>query len=606
MRSLLILNFIYHKNIISIYIQQTKMKKKTKKDVFLSWSKLSPISEGQDPLGLNLRVSARLSSQLLYCITSITPRARYYSFLPWCIKDYIDREKGRKSSRSIREAIKARERLFSLSCIAWHKGDACDDGRLIGSDTLSLFYEKVKNNDVNQEDIEYVKIPAIDAYGASLAGLKFYDLAMNHDESLVEEEIKLSFDDIKLSELGNRVADAYGRSIDNLPVIKQLLTRKKFPVEYLSQWGKQGGLCELRDGSPPDQKILRDIFFNKKKFRSRSHEYRGKSLTLLLKVTDLLAKEGVALNEHSFNDAVYFDSINRLDGSVKRIIWHSHLKDIVNRWKIFHFHYYLSYSLETIFVNIVNKARSKGLEGFKLNDFIGELGTKSVNNSFQRIFQNKSCDNFLEISPRVILKSFGVDIKYADKAGSMKLEKEISYSHVLSERNLINLIEEESLFFKPEGTITALILLIIVLIRYIKWEDTSQGNWLGQAIDDNYKDLTAPNILYSLNDYYGDFWNTQWKKVAYTIINRFVVRHHEIVALDKSWSGNSSFFHTDQDIIRWRNMNYDNPGCGNPRFPSAVLILKDLNLLRSDPNDKELIHLTPDGKSILNDKLSDK
>ena len=41
-----------------------------------------------DPLGLNLRVSARLANELLHCITSITPRARYYSFFPWAFEDY--------------------------------------------------------------------------------------------------------------------------------------------------------------------------------------------------------------------------------------------------------------------------------------------------------------------------------------------------------------------------------------------------------------------------------------------------------------------------------------------------------------------------------------
>ena len=61
--------------------------------VLLAWSKMVPISQAQDPLGLSLRVSARLASELLHCITSITPRARYFSFLPWCVFDFGRREK---------------------------------------------------------------------------------------------------------------------------------------------------------------------------------------------------------------------------------------------------------------------------------------------------------------------------------------------------------------------------------------------------------------------------------------------------------------------------------------------------------------------------------
>ena len=48
----------------------------------LRWSDYVPASDVQDPLGLGLRGSTRLASLLLYCITSITPRARYFSFIP--------------------------------------------------------------------------------------------------------------------------------------------------------------------------------------------------------------------------------------------------------------------------------------------------------------------------------------------------------------------------------------------------------------------------------------------------------------------------------------------------------------------------------------------
>jgi hypothetical protein len=62
----------------------------------LRWNKKLPSASTQDPLGLNLRLSARLATQLLYCITSITPRARYYAFFPWAFQDYAENEKGKR------------------------------------------------------------------------------------------------------------------------------------------------------------------------------------------------------------------------------------------------------------------------------------------------------------------------------------------------------------------------------------------------------------------------------------------------------------------------------------------------------------------------------
>lgn len=48
----------------------------------LIWNKPALGSDVQDPLGLELRMSPRMAGQLLHCITTVTPRARYYSFLP--------------------------------------------------------------------------------------------------------------------------------------------------------------------------------------------------------------------------------------------------------------------------------------------------------------------------------------------------------------------------------------------------------------------------------------------------------------------------------------------------------------------------------------------
>ena len=67
----------------------------TLKPTLLRWSEHVPISDVQDPLGLSLRGSARLASRLLYCITSITPRARYFSFIPWCVRNWQEHERGK-------------------------------------------------------------------------------------------------------------------------------------------------------------------------------------------------------------------------------------------------------------------------------------------------------------------------------------------------------------------------------------------------------------------------------------------------------------------------------------------------------------------------------
>lgn len=58
-------------------------KKTLPKLLLLRWSKHIPTADVQDRLGTSLRGATRLASRLPYCITSITPRARYFSLLGW-------------------------------------------------------------------------------------------------------------------------------------------------------------------------------------------------------------------------------------------------------------------------------------------------------------------------------------------------------------------------------------------------------------------------------------------------------------------------------------------------------------------------------------------
>jgi hypothetical protein len=99
----------------------------------LQWTKELPSASAGDPLGLSLRVSARLANELLYCITSITPRARYYSFFPWAFQDYNERERATRNDRGRVKGVLSRERAMVLGAVV-HHGGACEGGSLGGSD----------------------------------------------------------------------------------------------------------------------------------------------------------------------------------------------------------------------------------------------------------------------------------------------------------------------------------------------------------------------------------------------------------------------------------------------------------------------------------------
>lgn len=58
----------------------------------LHWTKKLFRASDADSLGLKLRVSTRLSNEILCRLTTVTPSARYYVFFRWALHDYNDHE----------------------------------------------------------------------------------------------------------------------------------------------------------------------------------------------------------------------------------------------------------------------------------------------------------------------------------------------------------------------------------------------------------------------------------------------------------------------------------------------------------------------------------
>jgi hypothetical protein len=228
----------------------------------LRWSEYVPASAVQDPLGLSLRGSARLASLLLFCITSITPRARYFSFLPWCVSNYQANEKGKPQAFGLKEAIRIREKALTYGCIAHHGGKPCVGGALVGSDAATKWLSD-HDGIADLKRLPFAKNPALSAYLNSLVNLGFFESQEERTE--VEEEVEdaeLTFDDIELSDVGRDLANAYGSSIGRIEVVKHLSDLDRTcRVENLKRLGERGGLCELTLPISLDRELLRSVFF---------------------------------------------------------------------------------------------------------------------------------------------------------------------------------------------------------------------------------------------------------------------------------------------------------------------------------------------------------
>ena len=283
----------------------------------LRWNKKLPSESTQDPLGLNLRLSNRLATQLLYCITSITPRARYYAFFPWAFEDYAQNEQGKRADRGRVGGVLARERALVLGAVLHHKGEACSGASLGGSSEAITLYERGARPSYNLDAFKHLKNREGQfgaAYKASLINLGLFagdSEGVNEDAAEDSQELDEETQSIEVTQLSPRgkwLADAYRRSVGAAHYVKDHWTLKaSVPTGVLKEFGARGGLCEIARKSALDRDVIRDILFSCDRNEKQSAHYRRRmTLLLLLHAVGEAAKIGMTLNRQAFNDLTYF------------------------------------------------------------------------------------------------------------------------------------------------------------------------------------------------------------------------------------------------------------------------------------------------------------
>ncbi len=568
----------------------------------LRWSKYTQVSEVQDPLGLSLRGSARLASRLLYCITSVTPRARYFSFLPWCILDFQKREKDQPHARGLREAIILREQAFTLGCLTHHDGEPCAGGRLVGTrgaqkwccaDATEVDFRKCK---------PFAKIPALSQYLNSLVNLGLFVTDDERPEADDEEEVEeFTFDATELSELGRDLANRYDSVVGSLACLKHLSEPDRTCKRTgLAEFGERGGLCELASQTDGDRPLLRDIFFARTGRRDKSHRVRRQSLLLILELSHQLGVSGWELNEPEFAGAAYFERVQNAEEGIDITISPA-LADIATRWRMFYFHYYMSVALEGLFVWLIAHLTECGLAGADIDTLPALLSQTATTATVAKALGVKLSAPFGRMRPAELYGAVGVVAGNLDAATGSALDRAVTTMTALAEDRLEAVIRSNTHLNTPAGLAVPMVLLATTLGRYARWERTDYGQWLASAAGDPYLDLIPPVLVAGLTVRFGEWWQCPWEELTAFVLSRFVIRQHTAMSYAKSWTGERCLLQVDGEKV-FATGAYERVGIGNPRFRSAAQVLKDLGLARDDEDG--VTHLTADGTRFLNEELA--
>jgi hypothetical protein len=572
----------------------------------IQWTKELPRASEADPLGLELRASARISNELLYCITSITPRARYYAFFPWALHDYNTRERLTKTDRGRIKGVLSRERAMVLGAILHHDGAACENGALGGSkEAIKLTKSRARSYDLSAwKHLNNSQGQFGAAYKGSLINLGVFEtdnIEVHDDVSADTDELDETTQAIEvreLSALGRRLADAFGRSVQRTAYVSQGLTTKdKIAANILEEFGSRAGLCEITEKAPKDREILREVFFARCPELGRgSHLRRRMSLILFLECIARTREAGLAFDDRTLSDICYFEAIV-IDRNDTKTLTHialpACLADIQQRWRVFFTQGYLAVALQSLLVALVRQIRDKPA-GVMRSQVIPALNPPSLPIRFKEILGQELPGDFFEMTARETLALCGV----AGESEDDLLPATASFS----ERRLEGLLVDDEEANEAAGVVLAAMLLYQTVLRYKRRSPTQFHNWYAQQIHNDYADVALPGVIRFLEAELGKAWLDRTNhEILDRLIWRFVVRQHQTMSYERGFGGVAPLFHVDGNRIVATEMDYTDPRAKNPRFWPAMQILADLKLTIFVDKAYEL---TSDGEAWLASELA--
>ncbi len=579
----------------------------------LRWNKELPSASAQDPLGLNLRLSARLAAELLHCITSITPRARYYSFFPWAFQDYLDNEHGRLGDRGRVRGVLVRERAMVLGTVFHHDGDACEGGALGGSDKASSIAAEPLQHSYDLDSWRHLKAREGQfgaAYKASLINLGFFkndlddvDEDADADTEELAEDVQ-SIEVTELSEQGRRLARAFQNSIqDTRYLTENWSLRSEVAYDVLQEFGSQAGLCEIGDSRAEDRTLLRDVFFSCDRESVQSAHYRRRmSLLLLLESIRMVDEAGVPFDQAAFNDLTYFGRVVPVEdgGSSISLALPETLQDIAHRWRIFRFHGYLSLSLQSFLVGVTRVLRDHpgGIERSRL---FHEFDGRAIRARFRELLDCSLTGDFFDTTPSELLAVVGVDVKRVLGRSASALDP-LSIDSKFGEHHIAQLLQDDGEANQVVGLALAALLLYSVLLKYQTKVDERYDAWYQNHVQDRFADVSVPGVLGSLRSDSGDaWWHRTNREILDHVIWRFVLLQHQTMSYERGFGGSAPLFHIDATNVIGTETDYTDPSPPNARFPSAVQILDDLGLVTK--GDGQSLHLSSEGKEWVRNLL---
>jgi len=550
------------------------------------WTEQIRSTGGRDPLGLT-HVSFRMADQLLYCITSITPRARYYSFLTWAV------QKASECGEALDfdKAVRLLEKAYVLGALLGHENTSCPDGALVGSGTLGNWLQKPSAHEsVNLDALPFNKNLAFGQYVSSLVDLRLIQgvessrvsIDTEDAEEALEQSGAIQVSGLTVTDSGRLLAAHFASNSVAEELAKAVFENPaSVPLNLLKEWGKKACLCGLR-ASVEECGLLTALFFNNPPILANaeeetSHPTRQASLRYILGRSDAFARAGATMNDRNFLHASVFEACAGPQGETVALPTPESQVDNHSRWRMAALQNNLTLGLETLFAGLLFAVERAGDQGVDLLDMMLDLDLPEVRDFWEKKAGVDLPVNLPDLSFAEFAAAFGLDLFGGLERAGLEWWEKVSLGHPLSESVLQEELDDKSMPGSPVAVSIGLVLVAGSILRYVRYHgDQSVGDWMASAVEEDAVDTCPVTILTRYKREARDVLLQPLGEWLYDLLSKDVLMPHRRVSLRKQ----GPFLDWPEGKrVYGRGRHYERASVGSARLPSALQILKDIGAL---------------------------
>lgn len=517
-----------------------------------------------DPLGMS-RVSEWIVDELLPGITTLTTRARNYSFYCWVIKDIIEKNKGKKSINLSREITK-RETAYVFGSILH---DCKRDVDPIGVIKARRILSNTEGDDVNTE---------FSVLEHSYGGFgQYYQSAMER-LGLVLRTPHMSVPTPK----GEKLGESYKHWIKSTAYYNDYIEKQEIPKKILTDYGNKSCVCLLRENTI-ERDLLTDVFLEKNNPREDLESSRRDTLHLVLKSIDICSQNNIKFNDEGFRNIVFFQQIKTNSKVIN--FYPDILKDVIDRWRFFEFQEYLTFSLETLLSCFLNELKTKdtGLTFEEFYEIISDYTTiveHTLNVDVSEVPVIKILEEMLAIS----------DFDSLSTQNSKKYDESIRLEQAINEYSLYTAANDSLDKKNTKQTIGQVVsLLLMNFLRFYQYKNN---------IDEIYLWYHSRALQELSHTYLMDERKILDEKTLDDFVKKLykiILDTHDVIADEKMMSGNITYrcrslsgrYHFEKTL---------EPNERSTRINSVIAILEDIGIIDTTSNSTVLSDY---GKKIL-------